>query len=331
MIFNAITASLTTKYKKSIATKLTSFHDDGIALLWYLISTTDLSTTLASRNLKLSLQNLSLKDNKWDPIAMHNDFEETLNQITASGSPAIGDEDQIMYLIEAYKRDNKNEIFVTYIEGLENKWVDGEITTGAQLMARVVSKYQSMLRNSQWKVPKEKGKSTNTSSSNKTQTNNTSNTNASGFTSQSQGNFTKSQLQDAIKERNPSWKFDMTLSSGNTYYRNDKEYYKCTGPGHAGLPMWVRHTPGTCADKSHGSNSNNSSSSGGRGRGRSNGSANTAAGRGNGASNRQQNAKANLTRAQFKERAAEALQNANNYGDDISQVAESLARTMYDS
>ena len=46
------------------------------------------------------------------------------------------------------------------------------------------------------------------------------------------------------KSNTPKWKFDRSLSSSNTYKRNNKTYYWCEGPGHK--PMWVIHTPSSC-------------------------------------------------------------------------------------
>ena len=46
------------------------------------------------------------------------------------------------------------------------------------------------------------------------------------------------------KSNTPKWKFDRSLSSSNTYERNNKTYHWCEGPGHK--PMWVIHTPSSC-------------------------------------------------------------------------------------
>jgi hypothetical protein len=37
----------------------------------------------------------------------------------------------------------------------------------------------------------------------------------------------------------PKWKYDETLSSGDSLQRNDKTYKCCTGPGHGSVGIWV--------------------------------------------------------------------------------------------
>ena len=52
--------------------------------------------------------------------------------------------------------------------------------------------------------------------------------------------------QEDRKSNAPKWKFDKSLSQSKTLWKNEKEYKWCTGSGHNGVPMWVRHEPGTC-------------------------------------------------------------------------------------
>ena len=48
------------------------------------------------------------------------------------------------------------------------------------------------------------------------------------------------------KSNAAKWKFDRSQSQSKTLNRNNKEYKWCTGPGHNGIAMWVRHEPGSC-------------------------------------------------------------------------------------
>ena len=151
MIFEFIEASLTVKHKKSIASALPTFYQDGVKPLRYLISTADVATTLATRDLKLSLQNLTLKAHGWDPRRMHNHVQETLATVGQTGE-TISENNQIVYNFEGHKQDNKNEKFLQCVSSLESKWHEGEITTRAQLEQKVVTQFQAMLRNKVWKL-----------------------------------------------------------------------------------------------------------------------------------------------------------------------------------
>jgi hypothetical protein len=69
------------------------------------------------------------------------------------------------------------------------------------------------------------------------------------------GNDPKNPQSGKDKESKvPKWKYDKTLSTNNSYKRNDKLYKWCTGPGHGSIGMWVVHEPGSCTKNKPGSN-----------------------------------------------------------------------------
>ena len=316
MLFECIEASLTTKYKKSISSTLNTFSGNGVSLLWYLISNTDVATTLATRDLKLSLQNLSLKAHSWDPKKMHNYVNEVLTNIGQTGE-TISNADQIMYLIEGYKKENKNQVFITYINSLESQWLEGTITTRGELEAKVITQYQAMIRNKTWKMPKEEKKTT---PSNQTPQGTGQAFRADGGGNRNQNqNMSHEQQVAALKARNAAWKFDMSLSATNSLTKNGKEYKKCSGPGHYNVPMWVLHTPGQC----NASRSNYTPRQGGGGGGSGGGGSSTPSSNTNSNTGR-------TSRSDFRAAAAQILQNSSNYGDDVQQIVDQLARSAYD-
>ena len=71
MLFDCLTDSLTKSYKETIESQITECTNDGVKLLHYMISQAKTSTSLATRDLKRSMQNLKLKDFGYDIQKLH--------------------------------------------------------------------------------------------------------------------------------------------------------------------------------------------------------------------------------------------------------------------
>ena len=149
-----------------------------------------------------------------------------------------------MYLFEGYKRDNKNEKFLQVVNHLENQWHDGDHHNPCTIGTKSCNSISSYVTQQGLETTKDQDPSqgNNTPTQTPTQPGNGNPTRAF----QTQGHTCAEQIK-ALKECDAAWKFNMSLSQNSSaHHRNGKEHHKCSGPGHLGIKMWVRHTPGEC-------------------------------------------------------------------------------------
>ena len=320
MLHDCLQASLSQKYKKSLSAVLPSMHQDGVKLLWYILSHISANTCLTARDLKLKLQNLDPADHGTNIKTMHNSFDVTCSRITSANDTA-SDTDKMIYLFEAHKKID-NQKFQINVSLLEAQWSNGTLTTPQALRTQIETHYNTLVATNSWtfakKQPRKRtGKRANAQEGEPTAL-------------VSDGDSVEEQKRK-FKAKHEAWKF--TRSSGQTtLQKNNKTWRWCTGPGHFGIPMWVAHEPSTCTNKSAGR--------GGRGRGAPAG--NTTAGRGSGAepagrgvtgtAAHARGLRTNIARDAFRAHVTSSLENLNgSFGDDASSIVDTIVNHMYSS
>ena len=306
MLHQCIEKSLSEKYKKSIAVKIPEFKEDGILFLHWILKECHMTSTLATRDHKLEYANLRLAKCGNNVAQLHLKFDTKLFNLKQAGK-TIEEDDQIMYHFEAYK-SYQNQQFQLYVMNLEGQWSAGTITTVKELRDKITAHVQDMIRNKQWNktpattefqataLPAEEGSDSKKGKGRG-------------------GRKPKSTTSDAsaaekLKERNAKWKFEKNGNS-NTTVKNDKTYQWCTGPGHFGVHMWVRHEPGCCnndrASSGTQAQANVTETSGGRG-----------------------GSKKKMSKSKFRAMVTEELQGANSFNDDLSGLIDSIVAKAYD-
>ena len=217
IIFYKIKASITPTYSKQILHKFSSFHEDGTKLIAYLIQDSLNTTSAAMRNALTDLNTLSFKKFSYDIGKLHAGFD-TLVATLAAGGTDIDKSQQIMYLLQAYETCDGNQQWTSHVYNLRSQ-VNINNMDVERVKESAKSYVEDLKRGNRWK----KDPVSNT----------TAFPTQPGSQSQQGANAT-------------SWKYDKSVSSGNTYTRNNETYRWCTGPGHNNRPMWVKHVPGQC-------------------------------------------------------------------------------------
>ena len=233
MMFHFIYESLGSMPQKKINTRLDTIGQDGPVLLKMVLDDTFIASHASMFAIKEKFYHLNLKKYKWNVISMNQDVREKQADLMATGQGA-NESDLIITLFRAYNTSTNKE-FQTEIMFWKHEWSASTFTTAEELMQRADAKYVELKESGQW------GKKD-------------SDTQIVALTASSQNTSNSKKTQDAStskaeKSTVPKWKFDRSLSTTNTYERNEKKYKWCDGPGHGGIGMWVLHDPGTCTTK----------------------------------------------------------------------------------
>ena len=302
------------KYKKSLSAILPEMHQDGIRLLWCILSHVSANTCLTARDLKLKLQGLDPKDYGSNIKTMHNSFDVVCSRI-ASANDTVSNTDKMIYLFEAYKKI-ENQKFQINVSVLEAQWSNGTLTTPEELRTQIETHYNALVATKSWTFEKKAAK--------KRGTRNRSAPEGEATALAADGDNVE-ELKREFKERHESWKF--TRRSGQTTLeKNNKTWKWCTGPGHFGLGMWVAHEPSSCTNRNTGR--------GGRGRG------NPTPGRGTETAGRgtqptaahARGLRTNVARDAFRAHVTSTLQDSNgSFGDDVTPLIDSVVNHMYNS
>ena len=118
-----------------------------------MINETHSTSTLATRDYKLELQQLSLKKCGHNLKTLHINFDNTILKIKQSGAD-VDAQDQIMYLFQAYRTYDDNEQFQSHVSLLESQWSPATIMTPAELREKVDVQVQTMIQNKRWYISK---------------------------------------------------------------------------------------------------------------------------------------------------------------------------------
>ena len=255
MLHNTLVNSMSASYSTVLAPKLTSFHQNGIALLYHLIRESFQSSVISVQNNKKKLETITLKQCQYDLTKLHSKITTIEQAINAAGQ-SISKDDMCTHLLRAYQT-SKNEIWLRNVANLEIEWVRQNITTPQQMQTEAMLYYQHMINMKQWKAP--------TSTTPVAMKAETTDQPPRRRRSTPTGAAVSSTPAEEWKARQKAWKFNRSLSTTNKYTKNGSEYSWCTGPGHYGIAMWVAHEPQTCTPPSSQGGSNSTDRSGGRG------------------------------------------------------------------
>lgn len=300
MLFECICKSLTDKFKKTVAQKLLEHKQDGISLLYMLIKDSHTTTTLATRDYKIDLQKLDFSKFGYNIVKLHGEFDNLLAKIRQSGKD-IDDEDQIIYLLQAYKT-NDNKKFRQHVDNQESAWSTGTLTSPKTLKTNIEAYVQTMIRNGEWKKTKEV--QTTALVVNEEGGKQRQRQRQTGNTPSSEDAITK------FKGKHPAWKFSRR-GNATELTKNNKEYQWCTGPGHHGIGMWVTHDPTSCTGNTRQP------------------AAHVTEGGGTG-TQQSSKKKVKVTKKQFKALLSEQLQQQNAFGDDLTELVNQITSRTFE-
>ena len=247
MMFYFLYDSLGTVPQKKISTRLASIEQDGPLLLKLVLDDTFIATTAATFTIKENFYDLNLKRYKWNVELMNQDVSEKMVDLKAAGHES-DQTDVIIALFRAYNTST-NEEFKQSCNFWKNEWKSGIWSKTDELMQRANEKYMELRRMGTWgkRANKDEQYVALNAKINELVKDKDSSGSKGGTGKEGEG-----------KSNAPKWKFDRSLSTTNTYERNEKKYHWCDGPGHK--PMWVIHDPGSCTKGSNNNNNNNNQS-----------------------------------------------------------------------
>ncbi len=300
LIYSCLVSSLTTGYYQRILSKLPSFKQDAVLLLDYMIKDTHSTNSLATRDHKMALQDVTFKKHGYNVDRVHLYIETNVQSIKNNGQ-SYDDEDVMLCLFKAYKTF-ENVKWLQHVQFLESQWATAKLTTSKELMEQAKSFSVVMTRNKEWKAAT--AADTTALTTERAPRNPRGGGRGRGGGGQDVGTF---------KARHATWKFDRSKSTGTKYTHNGKTYNWCNGPGHLGIPMWVLHEPGTCTGQSNNTTNRGTANSTERQQ-RNKNNANTATSGGG----------SKPTKAEI---AAILDKHSGSFGDDFSAVVDELVKT----
>ena len=315
MLFECIESSLTATFRKSLATKLPTYNHDGVKLLYDIIKLTYTTTVLATRDLKLDLQSLDMKNHGYSLQKLHTHVDVVLAQIKQSGAD-VADDDIITFLFQAYKT-NPNKKWNSHVDALESDWSRGKLTESSELRTQGESFAQVMIRNGEWKAGKPTEQLTALTGNAKNKNNRSRNNNSK---TESSNNYSKNNQGDTDSKKkpgHPDWKFDENLGSNGVLKKNDRVYYWCTGPGHNERAMWCAHKAGTC------------SKAGQPDRGGGNSSSQAHASSNSGEWTHVGRASSKMSKSDFRAHVTQQLEASNSFNDDVSEIVNNIVNQAY--
>jgi hypothetical protein len=235
MMYHYVWNSLGAAPQKKLAPKRASLGEDGPLLLYYVLSGTFAATHTSTFAIKEKFFELHLKKYKWNVQLLNQDVREKLVDLIAAGH-ASDETETLIALFRAYKTAT-NEEFLASVNFWKNEWNSSTITTAEQLMDRADKKYSELRDLGSWSKRSAKDEQIVALTSK-----------IEALTKQGGGKPNDKKRAKRGKKGNatPEWKKDKSLSTTNKYTHDGKEYQWCTGPGHNGVGMWVRHSPGKC-------------------------------------------------------------------------------------
>ena len=242
MISKRIKGSITTSSWKSLILRKDKFswtstttnevNFDGPTMIYFLVSTLNLSTRVGVTEFKNEIQNARLDkydqnlkemlDNTQDNYGHTTDLDQT-------------HQDYMMHLFDALL-SSRNDVFNAYIQCRKYHWEEGGSLTHDTLIVNATTKYNNMMKKNKWKQSESKEAKiiAFTTRLNALESNSNSNNNrrTGRSTFNTQGN-------DNDRKRFLEWRLTKTKY---TLERDGKKWYWCTKYGKDGqIPMYVTH------------------------------------------------------------------------------------------
>ena len=238
MLYYFIYESLGPMPQKKVSTKLGTILQDGPTLFKIVVDDTFIGTKASTFLIMNQIYSLQPKAFKWSIKVLNMSVREKLASLEATGNRPSDDTHVILALFRAYK-ECSSQTWLLHLAIWEDQWTEGRWNKAEDLMEKGDKKYDELISSKNWgrKDPKNDQVVALAAGSNK-----------------QGGSRTQASSRDPNdrKSTTAKWKFDRSQSQSKTLNRNQKEYKWCTGPGHNGIAMWVRHEPGSCtADRSN--------------------------------------------------------------------------------
>ena len=227
MLYHFLYESLGTAPQKKVSTKIGAILQDGPTLLKTVLDDTFVGTKASTFLIMNQIYSLQPKSFKWSIKVLNIAIREKLASLESTGNRPSDDTHVILALLRAYK-ECSNQTWLFHVAIWEDQWTEGRWNKAEDLMEKGDKKYDELICSKQW------GKK----SPNDDQ--------IVALTAQKEKGDKSRKQQDDRKSNAPKWKFDKSQSQTKTLWKNEKEYKWCTGPGHNGIAMWVRHEPGKC-------------------------------------------------------------------------------------
>lgn len=229
MMYHFIYESLGTVPQRKVSTKLDEIEQDGPTLLKVVLDDTFVATKAQAFSINERLFDMHLKNFKWNVQLMNQHVREKMQDLVASGNTS-NETILITALFRAYSSAT-NEEFKNALLYWKNEYNSNAWTRAEALMDKADAKYMELRDLGTW------GKRS------------TKDQQLIALTSKIDAATKKKAKTGGNNDKSTtSWRYDKSLSSGKEYSRNGKTFKWCTGPGHGGIGMWVRHEPGTCTD-----------------------------------------------------------------------------------
>ena len=236
MMFHFLYDSLGPVPQKKLSTMLVSTNQDGPLLLKMILDDTYVATQASTFSIKEKFYDLNLKKYRFNVHSLNQDVREKLVDLVAAGH--VSDQtDIIISLFRAY-HTSTNEEFKSSVAYWKNEWNSSVWSTPDELMRRADAKYIELKDLGTWGKRSAKDNQIVALTSK-----------IDALSKNNKDSKTRESNKDTDKNKEskvPKWKYDKSLSTNNSYKRNDKIYKWCTGPGHGSIGMWVVHEPGSC-------------------------------------------------------------------------------------
>ena len=165
-------------------------------------------------DLKNKIQLMKLKDYGYNLEKFFAEFDNLCDQLAANNQ-AVSTDDKILYIMRAFQTNTTNEKWMQFCNQQDINWSSGSLRTVDELnrLRRAALQFQKLLQSQgNWKADKKNDPAAFAATGQSGQTT----TNRSNGTS-NKNNKNTAEEKKKFKERQPDWKFNMSLGDGKTY------------------------------------------------------------------------------------------------------------------